>query len=271
MKALCAGETDRLIAAFECSPGQNGFFNLGAIAEVLALSVRMDATRALRDRVSLAALGWLRGGLLDDALFARVEFLYHVTLFCFLASKAGDFRPTDAAHTGRLLAGGMAGRSELPVLTMQVVATLMMACGIELDAEAFGRRDLRKVIDKRVLRARSDEFDILTLTMVGQLCSAAEQNRDRLPRLFPQALLVQAIRLGHVNWIAILALLCGTVFGMPGWLRYGAIGALGSHLEEANGLLPPPKQGFVENDHIKRVENGLRIRSSIATYGFLDA
>jgi hypothetical protein len=271
MKALCMADSESLIADFERSREEIAYFDLGAIAEVLVLSTELDTTRSLRERFSVAALEWLRDGLFEDATFVRLDYLYHATLFCYLAGQAPGFRPADVAHINSFWAGGMAGRSEQPVLTSETTAALLAACGIELDPEPLVTRDLRLVIDKRVLRARSDEHDIQTLTMAAQLCRVGDRHRDRLPRIFPQALLVQAIQLGHVNWIAIGALLCATTFGMPAWLRSGADEALASHLEQATGLLPPPAEDFVENDHVKRAERGLRIRSSIASYALLDA
>lgn len=262
-------EVERLITEFDRSPRPKEFYDLGAIAEVLALCASLASAQPLRARVSVAALAWLRAGLFEDALFAKVEHLYHTTLLCYLASGVPAYRTADAAHAGQLLTSGLVGRSELPVLTMQIVATYVGACGIDFDLDALGSRDLRLVVDKRVLRARSDEYDILTLMMVAQLASLSDRFSHSLPQIFPQALLVQAIRSGHLNWIPILTLLCTTVYGIPPWLRRGATDAMRRSLEQATELLPAPEPGSWENDYVTRAEHGLRVRSSIASFALL--
>lgn len=269
LKAQCAMDIERLLADFEQQPDQTIFFDLGAVAEILVLCGDIESTRSLRERLSSAVLGWLRRGLLEDALFAKAAYLYHSSLFCYFASRAPDFRPEDAAHTGRLLTSGLAGRNELPVISMELIATCLAAAGIDPGTTDAEMRDLQLVVDRRVLRSRSDEYDIHTLTMVAQLFRLGGRASEQLPRLFPRTLLVQSIRAGHINWVAVLSFLCATVYGMPAWLRDGAIEALTSHLEKAGGLLPAPDDSFAENDHVQRAERGLRLRSSIASFALL--
>jgi hypothetical protein len=266
MKALCAASIDRLLADFESQPDPKGFFDLGAAAEMLVLCGGIPSTKPLRDRLSTAALGWVRREFLDDAMFAKAEYLYHSSLFCYLASQAVGFEPEDLSHPRRILQSGLAGRNELPVITLQLVSTCLAAAGIELGSNGAGTRNLRLVIDRRVLRPRTDEYDVLTLTMVAQIFKLGGLPSEQLPRLFPQALLVQALRQGHTNWIAPLTLLCGAVYGMPDWLREGATSALASSLANASGLVPPPEGRLAENDYVQRAETGLRIRSSIALF-----
>jgi hypothetical protein len=169
----------------------------------------------------------------------------------------------------RLVASGLAGRGELPVIGLQLIAAYLAAAGIELGGSDTATRDLRLVIDRRVLRPRSDEHDILTLSQVAQLFMLGALTPEHLPRIFPHTVLVQSIRQGHVNWISILTLLCSSVFTMPGWLREGATEALASHLAQATGLFPPTDGRLVENDHVQSDERGLRIRSSIASFALL--
>ncbi|MFP2905399.1 hypothetical protein ACLESD_10145 [Pyxidicoccus sp. 3LFB2] len=269
MKALCATEIEQLLSDFEKQHDRNTFFDLGAAAEVLTLCGGIESTKSLRERLSAAALGWLRSGLLDDAMFANAENLYHTSLFCYFASQAPAFHRDDAAYTERLLAGGLAGRNELPVISLQLIATCLSTIGIGLGTQNMVTRDLRTVLDRRVLRARSDEYDILTLTMVAQIFKLGGHGAEQLPRLFPRTVLVQAIRMNHLNWVAVLTLLCTAVYGMPEWLREGATELLASHLEQARGLLPPPEGRFAENEHVQRAERGLRVRSSIASFALL--
>ncbi|HET6233098.1 MAG TPA: hypothetical protein VFE05_23680 [Longimicrobiaceae bacterium] len=269
MRTACAREVDGLIEEMDRAPGQTAFYDLAAAAEVLALCGQYPSAAAMRARIAAAALGWLRAGLLDDTAFARLEFLYPTSLLCWFASRAPGFVPKDVGHTREIVARGLAGRSELPVLTSQLVASYLAACGIEPGADMLGTRDLRLVLDKRVLRARSDDFDVLTLTLVAQLCAVSAQYRGRLPRMYPQALLVQAVRDGHANWVAVLTLLCATAYGMPDWLREGAARSLASHVDAARDLLPPPEASYADNDYVQRAEKGLRLRSSIAAFAVL--
>jgi len=269
MRALCIVEVAQLVAEFEEVPSRKGFYDLGATAEILAFGTPLESVRPLRATLAGAALRWLRSGQIEDVMFNRVEFLYHAALLCHLASEAPGYADDDATQVRRLLTSGLVGRSELPVVTMQVIADHLQSCDIHVDRDAVGARDLRVVLDRRVLRPRSDEYDVLTVIMVAQLCSRGNPHGYPLPRVFPHLMLVQAIRAGHVNWIPVLALLCTQVFGMPAWLRRGARDAAASALANATGLLPTPETGLWENDLVKRADRGLRIRSSIATFALL--
>jgi hypothetical protein len=163
-----------------------------------------------------------------------------------------------------LCEGGLLGRNEMPVLTQRLIAACLWRCGIRAELGSLGERDLAKMIDKRVLRARSDEYDLLVFIMCAQLLHLEPAAAHQRPSLYPQVLLVETIRSGDMNWLPVLAFLCARWFGLPAYLRCAVRSAVLNHLPEYGELLPAPQSGSAESRHIERAGRGLRIRSTVA-------
>jgi hypothetical protein len=60
----------------------------------------------------------------------------------------------------RLCQSGLIGRGEVPVVTQTLTTAYLTRCGIDADFGDPGRRNLAIMIDKRILRGRSDEHDV---------------------------------------------------------------------------------------------------------------
>lgn len=262
--ATSQAELEKLLVNFERDPSRAGFFDIGAVAEVLALSERIQAARSLTATLADAASRWLRSGLLEDAAFARVEFVYHTAVLCYLARHGKDYSGADMLTVKRLFEARLIGRSELPVVTQQVTGAYLSLCGVHADFTQQGQRDLVLMIDKRVLRTRSDEYDIAVLIMCAQLLQFGANPSQSRPLLFPQILLTQAIRSVNLNWLSVLAFLCAKVFGLPYWLRAAAVECILDHLPPKGDLLPWPKSNACDSKYIQRASRGLRLRSTIA-------
>jgi hypothetical protein len=264
----CLTHIESLLADFEEAPSRTGFFDIGAVAEILVLSDVIPEMKPLVQPVRDAAAGWLKSGLLEDVCFSRVEFVYHAALLTYLARHGKGFCAGDMAVMRRLCEGRLVGRSEMPILSQNLVAAYFSQCDIAADFGALGERNMAAMIDKRVLRARSDEYDILVLLMCAQLHHLGAG--PETPALYPHVLLVQAIRSADPNRLAVLAFLCARWFGLPEYLQT-AVSAMVRENQTRTGLLPLPNGSGSDSDYIERTARGLRIRGTVALLSSLHA
>ena len=258
----CQAELGRLLSGFEAAPSSSGLFDIGAVAEIAVLGDGVPEIEPIRQILCDSAARWLRSGVLEDLCFPRVELTYTAALLAYLAQRSRGFSPGDMAVMKRLCEGGLIGRSEVPVLTQRLIAAYLTRCGIETDFGDLGRRDLMKMIDKRVLRVRSDEYDLLVVLMCAQLLRMEEQVQR--PAIYPQVLLVQAIRSGNANWLPVLAFVCAQSFSLDEDIRKAALESILERMPARGELLPAPRGVGIDSEYIGRAERGLRIRSTAA-------
>jgi hypothetical protein len=164
----------------------------------------------------------------------------------------------------RLCEGRLIGRGEMPVLTQKLTATYLTNCGIDADFGDLGKRDLARMVDKRVLRPRSDEYDLLVVLMCAQLFRLDPETNYSRPSLYPRALLVQAVRSGNTNWLAVLSFLCEQWFSLDTLLRDAAYQRMRATVPSRGELVPAPPGAGIDSEYIGRAGRGLRIRSTIA-------
>jgi hypothetical protein len=262
--ATCEAEISRLLDGFEAAPTCTGLFDVGAVAEMVVLGYAVPGIEPLRNIVSGAAARWLRSGVLEDFCFSRVELSCYTAMLACLAQRSDTYSPGDMAVMKRLCEGRLIGRSEMPVLTQRLTAAYLTRCGIDADFGDLGRRDLAGMIDRRVLRARSDEYDLLNVIMCAQLLHLEPHAPHSRPSLFPHALLVQAIRSGNANWAPVLAYLCANWFSLKDGLRSASLRCLLENLPARGELLPAPRGAVIDSEYIGRAGRGLRIRSTLA-------
>ncbi len=262
--ATCQVETTRLLDGFEAAPSRSGLFDVGAVAEIVALGGVVPGIERIRKPVCNAAARWLRSGILEEFYFSRVELAYYTALLAYLAQRGETYSAADMSVIKRLCEGRLIGRSEMPVLTQRLIAAYLTRCGIDADFGDLGERDLARMIDKRVLRGRSDEYDILVVIMCAQLLHLEPQLARTRPSLYPQALLVQAIRSSNVNWLPVLAFLCANWFALEEGLRSAALACMLQNLPARGELLPAPQAAVIDSEYIGRAGRGLRIRSTLA-------
>jgi hypothetical protein len=214
--------------------------------------------------VSNAAAKWLRSGFLEDIAFCRVEFLYHTALLTYMARQGAGFCASDMAVMQRLCEGRLIGRSEMPVLSQKLIGAYFSRSGIDCDFGTLGRRNLQRMVDKRILRGRPDEYDILVLLMCAQLLHLEYSAGHEAPSLYPHVLLLEAIRCANMNWLAVLTFLCARWFGLPVPLRNAVWCGVSEHLPAEAELLPLPTCSRSDSAYIERAGRGLRIRSTVA-------
>lgn len=261
--STCQAELAHLLTAFENKPTSSGLSDAAAVAEVLVLGDDIPSAALLWQMLSDAAAGWLRLGLLEELCYSRVELIYPAVLLAYMARCGASFS-ADMTVMKRLCEGRLIGRSEVPVLTQHLIAAYFTRCGVDADFGDLGRRDLVKMIDKRALRARSDEYDVLVVLMCAQLLQLEGGSALERPTLYPQLLLTQAIRLGNTNWVPVLAFLCGRSFSLDDRLRSAAFESMIEAPPARGELLPIPRAAAIDREYIGRAGRGLRIRSTVA-------
>ncbi|QAY78395.1 hypothetical protein [Sphingosinicella sp. BN140058] len=238
-----------------------------AVVELVQTLPRHAGLRAIRASIARSALDWTRSGLLANILVSRTDYSYAIAMLLALASEADDFVPADVDELANLYAGRVIGFSELPILTLRAIALHLGTAGVAThDADTLPV-EIRKLIDKRALRTRTDEYDVITLMMAAQILSAQASETSAWPSIFPRLMLTKAIRDGDLNWIAVLALLAQQLYGAPEPL----LGAARSLLVgiAADDLLPMPARNVLYSEFFERSDVGLRLRSTIACLIFL--
>lgn len=262
--STCESELTRLISAFEDAPTSSGLSGVAAVAEVLVLASDIPFADRLQNILSDAATRWLRLGLLEELCYARVELVYPAVLLAYAARRSASYRAADIEVIQRLCEGRLIARSEVPVLTQRLIAAYLTHCGIETDFGDFGHRDLVKMVDKRALRARSDEYDMLVVLMYAQLLQLMGASALERPSLYPRLLLAQAVRSANENWLPVLVFLCSRWFPVEDGLRSAARNRITQILPAPGELLPAPRATDVDQEYISRTGRGLRIRSTVA-------
>lgn len=262
--STCQYELARLLDDFEAAPSGQGLSEVGAIAEVLILAEPLHDPAPLTQMMRDAAVRWLRSGALEELCFSRVELTNHAAILAFMAHGSADFSRTDMGIMKRLCDGGLVGRSETPVLNQQLIAAYFSRCGVGNVFGDAGSRDLGRVVDKRVLRARSDEYDVQVLLMCAQLLQLGYKDVRNKPYIYPRTLLVHAIRTQNANWVPVLTFLCAHWFRLEENLRNAALKSMLQHMPSRGELLPAPQTTSVDGEHIARSCRGLRIRSTVA-------
>jgi len=262
--STCFAESLRLLEGFEAAPTSASLFDVGAVAEMVVLGEAIPGSELLQQAICDAAARWLRSGILEDLCMLRMEVLSHAALLAYLARRATDYSAADIAVIKRLCTGRLLGRSEMPVLTQQLTAAYFARCGIDSDFGDMGSRDLARIIDKRILRARSDEYDVMAVLLCAQLLQLEGHLICSRPTRYPRALLVQAIRTDNSNWVPVLAYACAHSFSLDEPLRGAALKYLLRNLPQPGELLPPPAGAGIDSEYIVQAGRGLRIRSTLA-------
>jgi hypothetical protein len=262
---LCQDELQRIIKEMESAPSRTAFFDVGAVGEILVLASNIPEGEILRHLLADAASRWLKTGFLEDLLIARVEFTYHIALLCYLAETSTSWSQSDFEIIASLTDGRLVGRNEMPVVRQLLTDCYFSHGRVQASYGYLGGRSLAQFIDTRGVRARlSDEFDLLELIMCAQLMQIDRIFAQQMPRSYPQAQLVQAIRDRNENWLPVLTFLCWRYFGLPRQLLAAVFSSLREFVPSEGQLLPPPLAGQTDTERIERSERGLRLRSTIA-------
>lgn len=251
-----------LILEFEQSPLEEAFYNIGAVAEVAITDIDNQQLQGIVKQLVDSTFRWLKTGLLEDILFSKMEYGYHAAIMCVFASKAPQFRADDLKTIETLITQGMLLRSESPVLTQFTVEQHFITAGIKLTSPSLGKRQLGKMINKRLLRSRTDEYDLAILCMLAQVKFNLDGNDVAECGYFAKALLVQAIRNKDHNRIAYLSFMCSKLSKLPHWLLTGATTAFNTSQFDINNF-PAPISNQIDSMFIQRAKKGMQLRSAI--------
>lgn len=263
----CLAHLDEIISEMD-DISTEALLDISAVAELVKSAPESVVLAASRARLRVAALRWLKAGVLAEIVFTKPEFTHSIALLVSLAREAPGFAAGADESIIRLISTGMIGRSELPTLSLEVAA---MCYGQGSSSFQKSGRTLSKLIDKRILRRRTDEYDIATLIMVGHLVSADPSLCGSSAQTFPQVLLLDALRQGHHNYVAVLAFLNRFVFvGTPPALLQCAREFLSAFRDSGGGLIPPPQEQYLYSEFLERSPLGLQLRSTLACAAFLD-
>lgn len=257
-------EFERLLADFDANPSRDAFWDIGAALEILALARDVPASRTMVRALTDAGRQWLRSGLLEDIFFSNSDVLYHGALLLYLLRQEDNTPSTEMSIIERMLAGRVIGQNEFPVLVQETIGTLLAECGFSVDPHNLGSRDTALLLDKRILRTRSDESDVVALIICGQLLQLSRSFQPTKPRFFPAVLAIQAMRSGDLNWIAVLAFLCVVVFQSQKFDMDTHIAMCMPEHVQLCDLVPPPKWADCKGMFIQRTARGFRLRSTIA-------
>lgn len=242
----------------------DALIDIGTVAELTNLVLDEPLFVTSRSIIAEATMGWLRTGLLEHIMMSAGHHLYHCTLLLVNAARVGVLTNQEITTVSTLTSHAMIGRSELPTLTMYAIASNLGQSGVTVELPRFPAAASRAAIDKRALRARSDENDIAALLMVCNLASDNALAAKDLPQLLPRIMLIQSLRAENANWIAILALLVRECFGAPQPVQAAALAWLTANIEPSEHLLPVPAATQLESEFFERAPTGLRMRSTLA-------
>ena len=262
--STCREAIDGLIRDFETEPTRSGFSEIGSVAEVAILGEAIPESATLVQLFSDTAARWLRSGVVEEFCVARADLSCQAALLAYMAQRGATFQTADMLLLKRLCDGRMIGRSEIPALNQRLLTAYFNRCGIDTDFGDAAGRDLSVIVDKRVLRPRSDEYDISASLICAQLLYLDPNSIAKRPWLYPQVLLAQAVRSLNLNWTPVLAFLCGRWFSLDDRLRAAAVDTMMRNLPAKGTLLPAPKGTGIDDEYILRACRGLRIRSTIA-------
>jgi len=263
-----ANEVATLLHTFEERPTAGGLMDLTAIVELIQTLPELRCFANIRKMLAASALRWTRSGRLAGILISRADYGYAVAMLLALASEADGFLPADIVPLRDLYNGKVIGFSELPILTLRSIAQQLATAKIATASKDTSPLNIRSLIDKRVLRTRTDEYDVITLMMASQLLPARSEHEMLWPRVFPNVMLVKALRAQDLNWTAILSLLAKYRFGAPEALLRAARKLLAAR--SGSELLPAPHGTLLYSEFFERSDIGLRLRGTLARQAFLE-
>ena len=268
--AIIAESIERLFTEFKSFPSTDCLLNISYVAEVLLIDPRLPI---LNDCVEIAAsisAKWLEEEVLTELLFSHNDLAYPVAVLVALAACHEGFLPSRTDKIAQLIHNRISLMSELPYLSTSAITAHLYTATITVEGGVISDNILRDMIDKRVLRSRSDEYDITALMHAASLIAYNQTPKARRPHLFSSALLVRALRTGDPNWVALLSYICCDVFPTNKLLLDTARQWLSGFQSENYDLLPAPQKHVLYPEFLDRPDIGLRLRSSIAFIAFLE-
>jgi hypothetical protein len=256
-------QLNAILNDFESAPSRAGLFEVGVIAEVVTLARDLPSARVFVKLLGAASTRWAQSGLLEDLCFCESKLIYFSALLLSLTEQA----PLEVFSV--LSRHGLIGRSEYGGLT-QLFISAMLSCRDENPIlPQLELASLTINIDKRCLQSRTNELDLSSLMIAAQLIQLRKGRLRPLlglstPGIFPNVLLVQAIRNKNWNSVSLLSFLCRYIFSMPDYLNQTSRAACITLIQHPESFLPSMNVIHDEITLHERTARSLKLRSAIA-------
>ncbi|WP_427454817.1 hypothetical protein [Litorimonas sp. WD9-15] len=265
LMAACDEVLSTLIADLDTAPTSKNLLGLGLISDLLVLDLSDTSLDKYRKRLGLAAHHWIESGLMEQMLMASAQNVYHVSLMMYLAHRQQSLKPEtiDFLETG--LRAGTIGRGEIPLLTLEATGLNFRGFGLDFWSQGQFAELEREKIDKRLLRARMDEYDVTGCFMIARLfLSNSDPAARKQAWNFPKIMLVQSLRNKDLNWTAALNYINVRAFPNSAKLTALSIPWTVQTYDPEKGLLPLPLEGRKQSQYSENTPLGIRLRSSLA-------
>lgn len=261
--AQCSQQVSERLADFEAMPTSGALCDLSVVAETLLVSGQPQAFAAVAHPLATGVADWVRSGLLHRILMAHAQHYYDGAVLIHLAAKEGALSLWELSQFARAMQHKLIGRSELSALTLAATLGHLAEAG---SVSPLGplKEDIRRCIDKRVLRRRADEHDVLALMQTVCLAQLGYVSSAAIPVVLPQVMLLQSMRKQQLNWMATLALVVARLNGTQDALACEALNLLASCVTSEDVLLPAPLRNGTDDEFLARSEVGLRLRATLA-------
>ncbi|MFN7397539.1 MAG: hypothetical protein ACK5SX_00415 [Sandaracinobacter sp.] len=264
-------EVETIFTDFEALPSSDTLLNLSYVCEVLLINPSNPLLKGCCDQAAERSLEWLKAGLLTEVLFSHAEHAYPIALLVALSRRSDQFDIDYLRTLADLVAHKIILMSELPYLSLSAIHALFGTDTVSINFEVLPSIALKSMIDKRVLRSRSDEYDVTSLMHAMSVVKHHQALPDQRPFVFATALLMRAIRNGDANWLAVLAYLCHEIFPCNQMVLAAAYRRLDQSSLSDEGIMPPPSKDVLYPEFLERSDRGLKLRSSLARSAFMES
>jgi hypothetical protein len=260
---LCRTTVLTRLNQLEATPAPDAFSDLGFVAETVLAAGDAPTLAPVAQPIATSVGAWVRSGLMQRILMANAEYHYHGAVLVHLAVKFQALPAAELAQFSQLVRGKSFGCAELSSLTLLATTAHLAAIGVVAQPDrAVGW--VKPLIDKRVLRRRVDEHDVLALMQVVCLAQVGLLPDEAVPDVLPQVMLTQAAWARNVNWMATLALVVSRLGGGRDGLAWELRNLLATASVPVGTLLPLPETRGADNGFVLRAELGIRLRASLA-------
>lgn len=244
--------------------GKNSFLDVGTLAEFVICFPDDELLKPYGRMLSDHALRWLRTGLLENAFVNSSAYEYAIALLLSFATRAEGCRGEDRETLAGLVESGVVGRTELPLTWNAAVRAHFAIAGLDVLSAVPDPGEIADNLDKRVLRSKTDSYDLNALITVAQLASLGLLERRDMPNRFAHVLLVHAMRQEHINWLPLAALLGLDYYRIPLATVRAAKARSQALVGGRTSLLPGPPDSTKVDDRARISGQGVMIRSTLA-------
>lgn len=256
---------DTCIAGVDAAAGGvDSFRDAGTLAEFLLCFPEDEVLKPFSKTLADAALRWLQEGVLERAYVHSAQNEQSAIMLFALSQESTGFRQENGAILKTLVDGGVIGRSEMPLSWNAVMRARLLTAGIKLASAFPSPLQLQNNLDRRLLRAHVDSYDLNSLLAVAQVAGLGIVKRSELPTRFATVFVLHAAANNHVGWLSLGALLGADYYGLPAPVLEMARDKAITLVGESDDLLPGPPDSDRIDDPARISGHGVRIRGTLA-------